>query len=227
MRLVVRWRTTPHAPLRNAIFLHIFQTKRIHFTNAIRLRHRPATAPQGSTKVSGAPTPTRDPRATAARAAGAAVFLCAVDPHPHPRRVMGTKMLRARSASRHKNKSQYFVEFSSLRNQNLDPPNLVVPLSGLSSRSMSSRWTPEALSGSGFSNADRQTAVEGHETKPSALAGRWSRLAGQDGGRESAHVRRSCSCVRVSTVGASDALSVGRSVALSLSTPYLDEAPHL
>ena len=84
---------------------------------------------------------------------------------------------------------------------------------------MSSRWTPEAPSGSWLSNADRQTALESHATKSSALAGRWSRLVGKDCGRESTHVRRPCSSIRVPTIGASDALSVGRSVALSLSIP--------
>ena len=84
---------------------------------------------------------------------------------------------------------------------------------------MSSRRIPEAPSGSWLSNADRQTALEGHATKSSALAGQWSRLVGQDFGRESALVRQSCSCVHVPTAGASDALLVGRSVALSLSIP--------
>ena len=68
---------------------------------------------------------------------------------------------------------------------------------------------PEAPSSSWLSNADHQTALKGHATKSSTLAGRWSRLVDQDCGRESTHVRRSCSCVRVPTVGASDALSVG------------------
>ena len=92
----------------------------------------------GKHEGEGAPTPTRESPATAAPAgvcgaAGAAVFVCAVDPHPQK---VSTKVLRARSASRHKNQGpmprRIFVIVAE-------------PIkSGATGRCRCSRWTPEA-----------------------------------------------------------------------------------